>query len=101
MSNLSDFVGGGGGGGGVSLPIGTPDWPVTLDYNTEGDLSEAVYAQGTDRYRQSLTYNADGELATVLYEESSNSGTTYTEIGVETLNYDAEGNLTHTEWIGA
>jgi len=83
------------------LTMGVPDWPVTLDYDAGGNLITATYANLSDRFRQQLSYDTSGVLVTVLYEQSSDSGTTWQEIGIETLNYDADGNLTSTNWLGA
>ena len=81
-----------------ALPIGLPDWPVTLAY-TSGDLTSAVYAKGTERYRQTLGYT-DGVLTSVVYAYSDDSGSTYGNIGTETLNY-TDGTLTSTSWAAA
>ena len=73
-----------------ALPIGLPDWPVTLYDTTEAlltegaDIGSAVYANGTERYRQTLGYTS-GELTSVVYAYSDDSGTTYTDIGTENI----------------
>ena len=79
-------------------PIGEPDWPVTLSY-TDGSLTEAVYAKSNMRYKQTLGYTS-GTLTTVVYALSFDSGTTYGNIGTETLNY-TDGVLTSTSWAAA
>jgi hypothetical protein len=80
------------------LSVAVADWPVTLSY-TSGDLTSAVYAKGTERYKQTLNYDS-GNLNTVLYQYSDDSGSNYTDIGTETLGY-TNGNLTSTTWTAA
>lgn len=79
---------------------GMPNWPVQMAYDVDGNLSTATYSKGDLRIRQTLSYNVGGDLATVLIEDSVDAGATWSELGIQTLNYDAEGNLTHTEWMG-
>lgn len=76
--------------------LGTPDWPSSLTYDGNGDLTQVVFSKGTQRVRQTLSYTS-GDLSSVLYERSENSGSTWTTIGTETLNYSG-GNLVSTSW---
>ena len=80
------------------LVRGAPDWPATLT-RTDGELTQVVYANGTQRYRQQLT-RTNGVLSSVLYSYSGDSGATWTDIGTETLNY-TDGEMTSTAWTAA
>ena len=77
---------------------GTPDWPVTLTYDA-GDIATATYTNGAERYRLTLNYTS-GDLTSVVYARSSDSGSTYTDIGTEALVY-TDGILTSTTWTPA
>lgn len=79
-----------------TTPIGAPDWPVTLTYDENGNLAQALYSQNNARFRETITYTG-GDISSVLYEQSADSGATWSVIGTETLVYTG-GNLTETNW---
>lgn len=82
-----------------SAVIGAPDWPVTLTYDDNGTLTQAVYSQGNARFRETLN-RSDGRVSGVLYEQSADNGATWEVIGTETLVRDDAGKLTATTWVG-
>ena len=64
---------------------------------TDGLVTQAIYASGTERYRVSLTYT-DGLLDSALYEYSSDSGANYSTVGTKTLTYAADGIVDEATW---
>ena len=80
----------------TTTPIGAPDWPVTLTYDGNGNLTQALYSQNNARFRETITYTG-GDISSVLYEQSADSGATWDILGTETLVYTG-GNLTETTW---
>tara|TARA_R110002049_G_scaffold190570_2_gene359263 strand:+ start:30478 stop:31266 length:789 start_codon:yes stop_codon:yes gene_type:complete len=80
-----------------TTPIGAPDWPCTLTYDENGNLSQALYSQNNTRFRETITYS-DGDISSVLYEQSADSGSTWSVIGTEIVNYDGVGTITSTYW---
>ena len=79
-----------------TTPIGAPDWPCTLTYDENGNLTQAIYSQNNARFRETITYTG-GDISSVLYEQSADSGATWSVIGTETLVYTG-GKLTSTTW---
>jgi hypothetical protein len=75
-----------------------PDWEKTITYSS-GNVSTIVYAKGVYRYRKTLSYTS-GNLTSVVYAYSSDSGSSYANLGTETLTYTS-GNLTSTSWAEA
>ena len=74
-----------------------PGWDMVA---SGADLSEpttVTYSRGTIRVRMTMTY-LDGDVTAVVFARSINSGTTYADIGTQTVNYDVDGNVTSVDW---
>jgi len=70
---------------------GTADQPATV-----------TYSKGTERIRGSLTWGtsggSDGNVTQIVWEYSSDSGSTFDDIGTLAITYDTSANVTAMTW---
>jgi len=77
-----------------------PDWAMEVvpGSGTYEQPEQIKYTRGVEVIRLLLTWNADGNVTQVVYQYSNDSGNTFETVATETINYDAEGNVTGTSW---
>ena len=77
---------------GWNVTVGTPrDNPATV-----------THAKGDERIKQAIVYGStgasDGLVSTMLHTYSSNAGSTYITVGLQTFAYDASSNIQTINW---
>lgn len=82
-----------------------PGWNFAASGGTAEEPTTLTYSSGTERIKATLTWGttggADGNVTVMVLEYSSDSGSTYVDLGTLntlTVTYDASGNVTAATW---
>lgn len=83
--------------------LGTmPGWQFWTSGGTAEQPSQLIYGLLAERLRVTLTWGTAGATAGMVtqavYAYSSNSGSTYFNIGTQTMVYDSNGFVTNVNW---
>lgn len=77
-----------------------PGWDLTSSGGSEP--ATITHSKGTERLRLSLTWGTSGATAGMVtavdYDYSADSGSTWTAIGSDAINYDVDGNVASITW---
>lgn len=86
----------------IALVGAAPGWNYSWSGGTAEKPTYMLWSKGTERVRITCTWGTIGgeadNLKVAVFMYSSNSGTSYSTMGTETLTYDANSNLTSTTW---
>lgn len=85
------------------LAQGTPPgWTYSIAAGTPDAPTKVLLTRGSERLRKSITWGitggATGNPATIVYEYSKDAGSTWAAVGIATLTWDDDGNLTAINW---